>query len=106
MDNKTFMVEREAFHADLTKLFDIKREDYDLDEDRFGHFKRSAALDSCTPAEALISMATKHEISVHDMVKAMANGKTYTRKQWMAKIGDVRNYCDLLWGMLVAEGDI
>jgi hypothetical protein len=46
-------------------------------------------------------MMVKHETSIHSMVKALDKGKDFTLEQWKEKIGDLRNYCDLLWATII-----
>jgi hypothetical protein len=35
------------------------------------------------------------------MVKALDKGHGFTLEQWKEKIGDLRNYCDLLWATII-----
>jgi len=106
MNNTEFMDTREEFHEMMTKRFEKKAAQYDTNEDRFSHFKRCAAVEDKAPIEALLSMAVKHEISLQDMAKAVSNGETFTVAQWLEALGDLRNYCDLAYGLLVSEGDV
>lgn len=106
MNNSQFMEARAEFHELMTKRFAEKCVKYDTTDDRFAHFKRCAAVEGKAPIEALLSMAVKHEISLQDMAKAVSDGRTFSAKEWLESLGDLRNYCDLAYGLLVAEGDI
>jgi arsenate reductase-like glutaredoxin family protein len=106
MNNKEFMEMREQFHDELTQLFNKKATEYDVAASRFEHFRRAAALKKCSTAQALMDMAIKHEVSIHDMVRQLTFDKHFDREAWFQKVGDLRNYCDLLWGVLTEEGEI
>jgi hypothetical protein len=106
MNNEEFMAERENFHKELTEILNRKAQGYDTSKSRFEHFRRAALLNQESTAETVMSMASKHEVSLHDMVRAVSKGQTFERKVWLEKIGDMRNYCDLLWGVLMEDGDI
>jgi len=107
MDHMTFMSEREDLHKHCTDTLEEKAGDYaKYTNDRLNQFKRAACLENKSSAEALCGMMVKHETSIHDMAAAITSGNHYDKKKWLEKIGDLRNYCDLLWGLLIDEGEI
>lgn len=71
---------------------------------RFHNFETAAALNGETMEKALWGFATKHIVSLSDMV----NGKIsdYPFEVWEEKIGDVTNYMLLLKSMIVYEFDM
>ena len=82
--------------ARLWKIKDTlssKAKEYATDGDRLHNFKASARLNGETVPEALWGMATKHLVSVLDMVK----GRTApTEAMVNEKVGDMINYLILL----------
>ena len=74
-----------------------KANEYNLEEDRLGFFKRAAVLSQETPEQVLYGFMLKHIISVSDMV---ASGDEYTKDLWLEKITDIENYLILLLGLL------
>jgi hypothetical protein len=61
--------------------------------DRLAHFKKAAALQDETPAQAAFGMLAKHLVSVADMVKS---GGFYPLDKWNEKISDSINYLLIL----------
>ena len=72
----------------------------DTGVDRLAHFKKAAALQDETAAQAAFGMLAKHLVSVSDMV---GSRKTYPLEQWNEKITDSINYL-LILRAIVAEG--
>ena len=70
-----------------------KTDEYNLEEDRLGFFKRAGALSGESAAKALLGMMTKHIVSIYDMVNS---GKKYSNEAWLEKCGDAQNYLMLL----------
>ena len=70
-----------------------KTDEYNLEEDRLGFFKRAGALSGEPAAKALLGMMTKHIVSIYDMVNS---GKKYSNEVWLEKCGDAQNYLMLL----------
>lgn len=68
--------------------------------DRLAHFKKAAALQNTTPAQAAFGMLAKHLVSVADMV---GTGGTYPLEKWDEKISDSINYL-LILRAIVEEG--
>ena len=78
-----------------------KADEYNLEEDRLGFFKRSAAFAQETPEQALYGFLLKHLQSITDMVMS---GKEYSEELWREKITDAMNYLVLLLGLLEDTG--
>lgn len=70
--------------------------------DRLHNFKRAAAMLDCTPERALIGMATKHFVSILDMVDQVEFNPSQFPSIAMIeeKLGDAINYYILLEAML------
>ncbi len=73
------------------------------DTDRLSAFKAAAALQHCTPEEALTGMLAKHVISLFDM--AFAGAKLFPMEMWEEKITDSINYLVLLKAVLKEDLD-
>ena len=71
-----------------------KAGEYADSSDRLHNFHTAAELIGCTKAQACWGMAVKHVVSVSDMVKS---GEGYPMSMWDEKIGDMLNYCILLY---------
>lgn len=107
MDHGTFMLMRSELNEHCTDLLESKAEEYARDNfDRLNQFKRGAHLRNCHSVEALTGMMLKHETSIHDMAGLVGKGEHFDRKKWIEKIGDLRNYLDLLFTLLIDEGEI
>ena len=78
-----------------------KAGEYNLEDDRLGFFKRSAAFAQETPEQALYGFLLKHLQSITDMVQS---GKEYSKDLWQEKITDAMNYLCLLLGLLEDTG--
>ena len=98
MTNEQFLIELESAFLRSKRVLDKKGKEYSEGVDRFDQFKKVAILNNVSPTEALWGMASKHIISVADMVKDPVN---YSLKQWREKVGDLRNYTFLLEGLLI-----
>lgn len=61
--------------------------------DRLEHFKKAAALQGVTTAQAAFGMLAKHLVSVADMT---ASRKAYDLATWDEKLGDSINYLLIL----------
>lgn len=68
--------------------------------DRLAHFKKAAALQDQTTAQAAFGMLTKHLVSVADMVGSRQH---YSLEKWDEKISDSINYL-LILRAIVEEG--
>lgn len=74
-----------------------KADEYNLEEDRLGFFKRSAAFARETPEQVLYGFLLKHLQSITDMVQS---GNKFAKSLWLEKITDIENYLILLIGLL------
>lgn len=78
-----------------------KQDEYNLDEDRLSFFKHNACFLNKTPEEALWAMASKHFISLTDMINSK---QTFTEEAFNEKIIDAINYLILLKGLIIDTG--
>lgn len=84
----------------LTKTEQVlmkKQDEYSLGKDRFAFFKNEAAIGRITPEQALYYCQLKHITSYIDMINS---DKKFSRELWVEKLGDIVNYCILLYGLL------
>ena len=95
--NKIVETQLERIRSVLVK----KADEYNLEEDRLGFFKRSAAFAQETPEQALYGFLLKHLQSITDMVQS---GNSYSEDLWREKITDAMNYLVLLLGLLKDTG--
>ena len=86
----------------INEILGVKAREYADDKDRLHNFKASAALQGCTPREALIGLMSKHTISVYDMGRAKQD---FPLEKWDEKITDHINYLILLRALIVEEDD-
>jgi len=63
-------------------------------EDRLHNFKVAAAIQGCTPEQALAGMMAKHTVSVYDMCRG--SKWDFPIELWNEKITDSINYLLLL----------
>lgn len=78
-----------------------KQDEYNLDEDRLGFFKHNAEFLGKTPEEALWAMASKHFISLTDMINSK---QAFAEETFNEKIIDAINYLILLRGLILDTG--
>ena len=76
-----------------------KGNEYSTEGDKLIAFKKAAALQSITPKQALFGMASKHFVSLGDMIH---DDSDYSEHRWTEKITDSINYL-LLLNALVRE---
>ena len=74
-----------------------KQQEYNLDEDRLSHFKHAAGAVSWSPEEALLGYATKHWVSLVDMINSK---NKFSRDVYVEKVTDLCNYLILLLGLV------
>lgn len=74
-----------------------KQGEYNLGDDRMNFFKRMAEIEGVEPSQALLHCMSKHITSFVDMVQS---GEKFTKELWFDKLGDITNYCILLYGLL------
>ena len=107
MNHEEFMHTRDDLNDHCTKLLAMKQNEYASgNKDRLNQFKRAAALSNCSPEKALAGMMIKHETSIHDMIDDISRDQHHCTECWKEKLGDLRNYCDLLWALLNDTGEI
>lgn len=70
-----------------------KSSGYSTEEDRLHNFRTGAALNGVTMEQVCWGMATKHIISIRDMVMS---GEKHPEELWDEKIGDAINYLAIL----------
>lgn len=85
----------------IKKVLIKKTNEYNLEDDRLGFFKRSAAFAQETPEQALYGFLLKHLQSITDMVMS---GAQYPEELWKEKITDAMNYLCLLTALLEDTG--
>lgn len=74
-----------------------KAKEYASDNDRFYNFRAAARKRNTTPADALMGMKVKHEVSIDDLITERIE---VTEALIDEKIGDNINYFILLEGLL------
>jgi hypothetical protein len=72
-------------------------------EDRLHNFKVAAALEQCTPEQALFGFLAKHLVSLSDMCQNQSE-LGYPDYKWDEKIGDSINYLLLLRALVEETG--
>lgn len=83
----------------LELLVDKGRE-YAPGVDRLAAFKKAAALQNCSQAQAAFGMLAKHLVSVADMIES---GEKYSGIRWDEKIGDSINYLLIIRAIIEEE---
>lgn len=92
----------EAIGSTLLK----KQDEYAKSNDVFHNFHRASAILHVTRQQALMGMASKHLVSVLDMVDKNAEGEFIPEDLFREKIGDLINYLIILEAMFEEEGDL
>lgn len=82
------------------KVLTQKGEEYSREGDRLWNFKRAGEKRRKTPADALLDMKAKHDVSVDDMVDMLKRGVVPSKEMVAEKIGDSINYLLLLEGLI------
>ena len=98
MQNDRFNDVIEATLDNAKRVLTRKSEGYSTEEDRLHNFRTGAALNGITMEQVCWGMATKHIISIRDMVMS---GETYDADIWDEKLGDAINYLALLKAITV-----
>jgi len=94
-ENFNKIVEEQVEH--IRQVLIKKADEYNLEEDRLGFFKRAGTFAQTTPEKALYGFLLKHLVSLNDMV---VSGDKYSKELWLEKITDIENYLILLLGLL------
>ena len=100
MDAKTFETLANNRVAQCLITLNEKGEEYSRSGDRLWNFKRAAAKTGTTPAEALMGMKVKHDVSIDDMVTMLTRGVVPSPEMVAEKIVDSINYLLLLEGLI------
>ena len=78
----------------------LKKEEYTRNDDRFHNFRMGAFLLDTTIPEYIITLRSKHEISILDMVNDMRQNRFYPLNVWKEKITDSILYLILLYAYI------
>lgn len=100
MDAKVFEKLSGEIVEHCMATLNIKGEEYSREGDRLWNFKRAGVKKGETPAQALMGMKVKHDVSVDDIVDMLARGHVPSRAAMFEKIGDSINYLLLLAGLI------
>ena len=100
MENEQFNDIIKSTLGDAKRMLTRKSEGYSTAEDRLHNFRTGAALNGVTMEQVCWGMATKHIISISDMVMS---GDTYDSDIWDEKLGDAINYLAILKAITVAH---
>lgn len=88
------------------KVLALKGAEYSRNGDRLWNFKIAAEKRRQTPAEALLGMKVKHDVSLDDIVAGLAAGCIPSKETVAEKIGDSINYLLLLEGLIEEQRDL
>lgn len=99
MDSKAFNKAIKAQQNLCTNVLVNKGDEY-ATEDMLHNFKVAAAVQGCTPRQALMGMLAKHTVSIFDMGTSV---QPFTMEKWDEKITDHINYLLLLKAIVVDE---
>lgn len=96
MNPKTFdwIVEKQLENCKNTLI--IKAKEYRREDNPMHNFDRAAAKLRCSRERAIIGFATKHDVSILDMIDDVEKGILPTEAVLNEKIGDMINYLILL----------
>ena len=103
MTNDKFMALVDTRLDSLKELMGEKQQQYASDQDRFENFHDVAAMNQCTPAQALWGMVSKHIIATRNI--ALGEGPV-DPEQMIEKLGDIIVYMLLLEGVLRDSGRV
>lgn len=84
----------------IRRVLSSKADEYSLNESAFYNFIRASEINLEHPKKALWGMATKHLVSVIDMVESE---EQFSDEYIDEKIGDMINYLILLEGIMKGE---
>jgi len=100
MNSKEFNLTMDGLLERCKETLQHKAGEYADSRDRLHNFNSAAELIGGTKAQACWGMAVKHVVSVSDMV---ASGQSYPMPIWDEKLGDMLNYCILLYACVVEK---
>ncbi len=101
MTHEQFMNEVDAAHLRSRRILERKAPEYTFGQDRLDSFKRMGAMEDKNYTEVLFTLMNKHVSSIAIMSKSP---HSYTKKQWRAKLDDLRNYAHLQDSLLTDIG--
>lgn len=93
MTNKEFNELLEQRISSIKETLGVKAREYASEDDRLHNFKHAAFINLMTPPEALWGMATKHLVSVIDLIE---HRQPLSVEAVNEKVGDLINYLILL----------
>lgn len=100
MDAKTFeKIATDRLNKCLFVLIG-KGEEYSREGDRLWNFKRAGEKRNCHPAQALLGMKVKHDVSIDDIVNDLEAGILPSKEKLAEKINDSINYLLLIEGLV------
>lgn len=91
----------DAVEVEISRIQGVlfgKNRNYNPGDDKLATFKKAAAIQGNTPEQALLGMASKHLVSVTDMVKS---DDYYPPEVWDEKVGDSIVYFILLRALVI-----
>lgn len=100
MTSETFDASIQAQINHCLELLCFKGTEYAPGADRLAAFKKAAALQGCSQAQAAFGMLAKHLVSVADMIES---GEKYSGIRWDEKIGDSINYLLIIRAIIEEE---
>ena len=100
MTPKDFDLYLESMQKKITSILKSKAGEYAMDNDRFHNFKTASRINEETPAKAAWGMATKHLISVQDLIEHRLE---LSKPMIAEKFIDMINYLILISAMLEEE---
>lgn len=90
---------KSEFNKELEKLFDsirekfqVKRNEYAIDDSVFINFKRGSVITGLPPELVLDGYLTKHYVSYRDMLDSIYEGRRPTNEMIDEKLGDIILY--------------
>lgn len=89
------------FMDELMNTLHSKNAEYTSGNDRLSNFRRAAGLLNGTMEQACFGMMTKHIVSVADL----AQRDETDINMWKEKLGDLINYCLLMWVIVKQKQD-
>ena len=78
-----------------------KNKEYAKPDNKFHNFEKSGRKQAKTREDALMGMASKHDVSIDDIVEGIRDGKLPTVGLLQEKIGDMCNYLIILEAMVI-----
>lgn len=81
----------------------IKGKEYRRNSDPLHNFNEASRILNCTPSKALLGFATKHLVSILDIIEDHSKGNLSNVDSLNEKIGDMINYLILLEATLTND---